>query len=53
MIGYYENRSKIILNSNFVFEKSRIGKLVGMTGKLLPKPVNRSTMVEIRKKPIN
>jgi hypothetical protein len=42
MIGYHENRSKIILNSNFVFEKSRIGKLVGMTGKLLPKPVNRS-----------
>jgi hypothetical protein len=49
MIGYHENRSKTALNSNFVFEKSRIGKPVdmtglpiGMTGKLVLKPINRS-----------
>jgi hypothetical protein len=29
-------------NSNFAFEKSKTGKPVGMTDKLVPKPINRS-----------
>jgi hypothetical protein len=50
MTDYHENRSKAVPNSNFVFEKSRIGKLIGMTGlpidmtdKSVPKPINRLT----------
>jgi hypothetical protein len=35
MIGYHENRLKTVLNSNFVFEKSRIGKSIGSTGLLI------------------
>jgi hypothetical protein len=31
MTGYRENRSKTAQNSKFEFEKSRIGKPVGMT----------------------
>jgi hypothetical protein len=50
MIDYHENRSKAAPNSNFVFEKLRIGKPIGMTGlpidmtdKSVPKQINRLT----------
>jgi hypothetical protein len=48
MTDYHENRSKAAPNSNFVFEKSRIGKPIGMTDlridmtdKSVPKPINQ------------
>jgi hypothetical protein len=45
MTGYRENRLKTAPNSNFEFKKSKISKLVGMTGLpigMTDKPVNRS-----------
>jgi hypothetical protein len=49
MTGYHKNRSKTALNSNFTFNKSRIGKPIDMTGlpigmtdKPVLKSINRS-----------
>jgi hypothetical protein len=39
---HHENQPKTTLNLNFAFEKSRMGKSIGMTDKPVSKPINRS-----------